>query len=418
MEKLKFLTKKQIETIQKKYQLPVYVYSEKILRKKARACLHFPNAYWLTVRYAMKANSNLNILKIFDQEGLHIDASSSFEAHRAIQAARIRASKIQLTTQEFRYDLWALIKLWIQYNATSLYQLEEYGKKYPNSCVSIRINPGTWSGFNKRNSTGWISSSFGIWHGYIDKIKKIVKRYNLTIDKLHIHIGSWSDPKVWERIAQHSLSLVEEFKDVKILNLGWWFKVARMQNEKATNLQELGRKAKKTFENFFKKTGRKLHLEIEPWSYLVANAGAMVGRIEDIVDTGNGWYQFIKSDIGMPDILRPTMYGAQHPIIILGKWKKSQKYVVVWPCCESWDILTPSVGNSEEICPRLLHKAQIGDIMVVEWTGAYCASMSARNYNSYPMITELLVRENGTIIPIRKAEKINDMWKHEISQIK
>ena len=105
METLRFLTKAQVETIKNNYTLPVYVYSEAVLRQKARECLNFPNAYGLTVRYAMKANSNLNILKIFAQEGIHIDASSSFEVQRAIQAAHIDPKKIQLTTQEFRYDL-------------------------------------------------------------------------------------------------------------------------------------------------------------------------------------------------------------------------------------------------------------------------------------------------------------------------
>lgn len=417
METLRFLTKQQIEKIKKDYQLPVYVYSEKLLRKKARDCLNFPHAFWLTVRYAMKANSNLNILKIFDQEWLHIDASSSFEAQRAMKAAGISPKKIQLTTQEFRYDLWALIKLGVHYNATSLYQLEEYGKRYPGSHLSVRINPGTGSWSSKRTSTGGMASSFWIRHGYIGKILTIAKRYNLIIDKLHVHIGSGSDPKVRERIAQHSLSFVEKFKDVKVLNLGGGYKVARMQDEKATDLQKVGKKVKEAFQKFYKKTGRKLHLEIEPGSYLVANVGAIVGLIEDIVDTGIWWYQFIKSDIWMPDILRPTIYWSQHPIVILGKETKKQKYVVVWPCCESGDILTPAPGNSEEICPRDLHKATIGDTMVVEWAGAYCSSMSASNYNSYPIIAEILIRENGTIVPIRKAEKISDMRRNEIDQI-
>ncbi|MEI7562632.1 MAG: hypothetical protein WCJ39_02735 [bacterium] len=145
MEKLRFLTPEHIQTIQERYPLPVYVYSEEVLRQKARECLDFPNAYGLTVRYAMKANSNLNILKIFDQEGLYIDASSSFEAHRAMEAAGISPQKIQLTTQEFRYDLAKLIQLGISYNATSLYQLQEYGKHHPGTEVSIRINPGAGS---------------------------------------------------------------------------------------------------------------------------------------------------------------------------------------------------------------------------------------------------------------------------------
>jgi len=417
MEKLQFLTREQIKRIQNEHQLPVYVYSEKILRQKARECLAFPNAFGLTVRYAMKANPNLNILKIFAQEWLYIDASSSFEAHRAIQAAGVQPNKIQLTTQEFRYDLSPLMALWVHYNATSLYQLEEYGKRYPGSRLSIRINPGTGSWWTKRTSTGGVTASFGIRHWYIADVQTIAKTYNLTIDKIHIHIGSWSDPKKWEATAQHILSLVEQFPEVTILNLGWWFKVARMQSEIATNLQEVGETVKKSFQNFYEKTGRKLHLEIEPGTYVVANAGAIVGAIEDIVDTWEEGNMFIKSDIGMPDILRPTIYGSQHPIIIVNDETETQEYVVVWPCCESGDILTPSPGNPEEICPRVLQKAHIGDPMVVEWAGAYCASMSARNYNSYPAIAELLVKEDGDIVVIKKHEELPEVWRNEIDEI-
>ncbi len=417
METLKFLTREQIDTIKQNYVLPVYVYSEKILKEKARDCLNFPHAFGLTVRYAMKANSNVNILKLFDKMWIHIDASSSFEVYRAMENANIDPKKIQLTTQEIRYELWPLMKLGIHYNATSIYQLEEYGKKYPNTNLSIRINPGKWSWWTKRTSTWWVTSSFWIRYEYVDQVHEIVKKYSLVIEKIHIHIGSGSDPKVWKEIAQQSLSFVEQFPDVTTVNLGGGFKVARMQDEKATDLQDIGAEVKTAFQQFFEKTGRKLHLEIEPGSYLVANAGAIVGCIEDIVDTGNQWNHFIKADIGMPDILRPTLYGAQHPIIVVNDQTATQEYVVVGPCCESWDILTPAPGNSEEICPRLLNKAEIADILVVEWTGAYCASMSARNYNSYPVIAEILVREDWSLVTIRNAEQLSDIWKNEISVI-
>lgn len=171
---------------------------------------------------------------------------------------------------------------------------------------------------------------------------------------------------MWKKIAQESLSFVEQFPDVTILNLGGGFKVARMQDEKATNLQEVGEPVRQAIQEFYQRTGRKLHLEIEPGTYLVANAGAILGAIEDIVDTGPDGYTFIKSDIGMPDILRPMMYGSQHPIVVINDETATQEYVVVGPCCESGDILTPSPGNPEEIKPRLLHKAHIGDAIVVE----------------------------------------------------
>lgn len=416
METLQFLTRKQIETIKDTYPLPVYVYSEALLRQKAQECVAFPNAFGVTVRYAMKANSNLNILKIFDQEGLYIDASSSFEAQRAMQTANIPPHKIQLTTQETRYDLVSLMAKGIKYNATSLHQLQEYARRCPWTSLSIRINPwvGSWS--IKRTSTGGQAASFGIWHEYLADVQEIAKESNLKIDKIHLHIWSWSDPEIRKKTAKDILAIVQNFPDVTVLNLGWWFKVARMQDEKATNLQEIGNAIKQVIEDFYKETDRKLHIEIEPGTYLVANAGAIIGTIEDIVNTWPKGYTFIKSDIGMPDILRPMMYGSQHPIIIVNDETETREYIVVWPCCESWDILTPSPNNPEKIQPRVLQKANIGDPMVVEWTGAYCASMSARNYNSYPAIAELLIKENGEIVIIKRHEELDEIWRNEIQQ--
>ena len=418
LEKMQFLKKDDISEIKKEYldknSGPVYVYSEKILNQRAEECLDFPNAFWLTVRYAMKANPIAAILKLFDQKWIHIDASSSFEVQRAINTANIAPNKIQLTTQEHRYDLANLINLWIQYNATSLHQLQEYAKKFPNTSLSIRINPGVWSGFTKKTSTGWITSSFGIWNGYMQDIKRISKQNNLTINKIHIHIWSGSDPKVWEQVAVNGLKIVEEFPDVTTLNLWWGFKVARMDYEKATNLQDVWKSVKNAFEEFYQNTGRKIHLEIEPWSYLVANAWSIVWTIEDIVDTWPDGYTFIKSDIGMPDILRPWLYGSQHPIIVATDQTETKEYVVVWPCCESGDVLTVNPDHSEEILPRQLNKAQIWDHIVLEWTWAYCSSMSAKNYNSYPSGAEVMIKEDSTIQSIKDAQKIDSMRKDEI----
>ncbi len=421
LEEMKFLNKDEISEIQKEYLEknpgPVYVYSEKILNQKAEECLNFPNAFWLTVRYAMKTNPIAAILQLFDQKWIHIDASSSFEVQRAIKTANISPSKIQLTTQEHRYNLAKLMNLWIQYNATSLHQLKEYAKKFPNTSLSVRINPGVWSWFTKKTSTGWITSSFGIWHGYIQDVKKIAQESNLNIDKIHIHIWSGSDPKVWENVALIWLQIVEQFPDVHTLNLWGWFKVARMNYEKATNLQETWESIKKEFEKFYDKTGRKIHLEIEPWSYLVANAWAIVWTVEDIVDTWDKGHTFIKSDIGMPDILRPWLYGSQHPIIIVTDNPNTKKYVVVWPCCESGDVLTVNPDNPNEILPRKLNEAQIWDTLVLEWAWAYCSSLSAKNYNSYPSGAEIMLKEDGKLETIKKAEKMKNMRQNEVLMV-
>jgi diaminopimelate decarboxylase len=143
--------------------------------------------------------------------------------------------------------------------------------------------------------------------------------------------------------------------------------------------------------NFTEKTNRKLNLEIEPGTWLVANSGTLLSTIVDIVDTGQDGYKFIKLDTGMNDILRPSLYGAQHPITVLNDTSTQEEYVIVGHNCESGDILTPETGDPERIRPRLLNKASIGDIVAIGGSGAYCASMRAIGYNDFPSANEILV---------------------------
>jgi diaminopimelate decarboxylase len=111
------------------------------------------------------------------------------------------------------------------------------------------------------------------------------------------------------------------------------------------------------------------------------------------------------------------MYGVQQPIVVINDSKKTQEYVVVGHCCESWDILTTKLYDQETIEPILLPKVSIWDTVVIEWTGAYNASMSMKNYNSYPEAGELLIRENWDIVEIRKRQNLEDIWKNEVEVI-
>lgn len=133
------------------HELPLFLTSESHLRQQAREALAFPHAFGLTVRYAMKTNPNRNILRIFDDMGIAIDASSEYEARRAM-AAGIAPDRIQLTAQEYPRDILSLVRAGIRYNATSLGQLERYGEAFPGTEVGIRVNPGIGSGSTARTN--------------------------------------------------------------------------------------------------------------------------------------------------------------------------------------------------------------------------------------------------------------------------
>ena len=412
-----FLDILKAKAIADNFGTPVYVYDEKRLKQSAEAVLNFPNAYGLTARYAMKASPNKAILKLFHELGLHIDASSGHEVHRAIHAG-IEPEKISLSAQEIPDDLEDLLSLGIRFNACSLKQLRVFGQLKPNSSVGVRFNPGSGSGGNNRTNVGGVSSSFGIWHSYAPEVQSIADQYNLSIERIHTHIGSGSDPQVWLKVALMNFQLVEQFEAVKVLNLGGGYKVGRMPNEVTTDLQIIGEPVKQAFKEFAQRTGREIHLEIEPGTFLVANAGALLAEVHDIVSTGSEGYQFIKLNTGMTELLRPSIYGSQHPIAIFNQQEsgkdEAQSYVVVGHCCESGDILTPAEGDPELLATRTFNGVEIGDLVVIGGTGAYASAMTPKHYNSYPEAAEVLVQSDDTLRLIRKRQDRSAIWENEL----
>jgi len=417
MEALKFLSRTSIERIVAAARTPTYVYDERSLRRQAAAALAFPHAFGLTVRYAMKACPSAAILRLFHSLGLHVDASSGHEARRAMLAG-IEPSRISLSTQELPEDFAELVRLGVVINACSLRQLDRYGTVFPGAKVGLRLNPGLGSGGTTKTNVGGPASSFGIWHEHLDEADAIVAKHRLTVERIHTHIGSGSDPEVWLRAASLSMGFVERYATVTTFDLGGGFKVARMAHEKGTDLQIVGAPVKRLFEDFAARTGRRIHLEIEPGTFLMANCGAIVTTIQDMTDTGPSGYRFLKLDTGMTELCRPSLYGAQHPMIVIprdaARPSSRAEYVAVGHCCESGDMLTPKAGDPEALEPRAMGDAQIGDWLVIEGAGAYSAAMSTTNYNSFPQAPEVLLREDGSPVVIRRRQALEQIVQNEV----
>ena len=416
LETLRFMDEDRVRRIAREIGTPVFVYDRTGLEKAASAALSFPNAFGLTARYAMKANPNAAILRIFDQAGLHIDASSGYEAERALRTG-IAAEKIMLTGQEMPANLEELANKGVLFNATSLRQLEAFGEAFAGGELSVRINPGLGSGGTNRTNVGGPASSFGVWHEALDEVFALVAKYELRVTKLHTHIGSGSDPAVWQKVALMSLEHVERFADVQTLNLGGGYKVGRMQDEESTDLQVVGEPVREAIEQFAARTGRKIKMEIEPGTFLVANAGALIATVQDTAATGEQGYEFLKLDAGMTEVMRPAMYGAQHPVVVVpaeaGAERETRRYIVAGHCCESGDILTPAPNDPEGLQPRCLREGRAGDFVVIEGTGAYCSGMCARNYNSFPIAAEVLLQGDRVDL-IRQRQNMAQMIENEV----
>jgi len=246
-----------------------------------------------------------------------------------------------------------------------------------------------------------------------------VAKYNLKVERIHTHIGSGSDPAVWQKVSGMSLDLCEKFPDVVSLNLGGGYKVGRMEGEKSTDLSVIGEPVKVAFQEFAKRTGRELKLEIEPGTFLLANSCSVVSTAQDIVETGTSeGHTFIKLDCGMTEVLRPSLYGAQHPLINVTSQgelpTKTKKYVVVGHCCESGDLMTPAPDEPETISERELGEISIGDLVVIEGSGAYCAGMSSKNYNTFPEAPEVMKTDAGEFKLIRKRQTVDQILANEV----
>jgi diaminopimelate decarboxylase len=409
-----FVTAETAAAVRERFGTPCYVYDRRLLEDAARRALAFlPAGSGLTVRYAMKANPSHGVLSVFRGLGLHIDASSDHEVERALRAG-FAPDTIQLTSQFPSRRLAEHVARGVRFNACSLHQLEEFGRTAPGGELSVRINPGLGSGSTKRTNTGGPSSSFGIWHEYLGLVQAIAERHGLTIRRLHTHIGSGTDPEVWKRVTRMTLDLAAALPDVAVVNLGGGFKVARMPDEVSTDLADVGAHVHRELSGFQERHRRALHLEIEPGTYLVANAGAIVATCIDVVDTGRAGYRFAKLDTGMPEVMRPSLYGAQHPIEVLATGRAAADVVFVGPCCESGDILTPVAGDSEALAPRRVPAPEIGDLVVVGGAGAYCAGMAAINYNSFPQAPEVMREADGSLRPLRRRQRLEQVWENEI----
>lgn len=420
-----FLNEAQIEVIRERFGTPVYVYDQRRLEAAADRVLAFPVPGRLVARFAMKALPTAAVLRIFDERGLHIDASSGFEAERALRAG-IAPERIQITAQELPKDLKGLVQRGVLFNACSLHQLRRFGELFPGGDVSVRINPGRGSGHNNRTNVGGPGSSFGIWHEKLDEVLALAREFDLRLTGMHTHIGSGGDPELWKHCASLTLGIAERLPKLERLSLGGGFKVARMPEEVDADLEAIGLALRPTLEAFLAGRPDDFQLEIEPGTFLVANAGLILAEIIDLGETGDEGYRFLKVDTGMTELLRPALYGAQHPLRVVphgaGAGAEASgrstprgevEYVVAGHCCESGDILTPAPGDPEALAPRPMTRAEIGDTLVIGGAGAYASALAGKNYNSFPEASEVLIDRDGEPRLIRRRQTLEQMLQNE-----
>ena len=372
-------------TLVGKIKTPFYVYdSEKITSQYQTLLKELGRK--IQIRFAIKANSNLSILRLIHEQGGGVEVVSGGELLRVLKAKipanRIVFSGIGKTEEEIRFAINTSIE---QLSVESLEELkkvkeiaQELQKEIP---ICLRINPNIEANTHAKITTGTSENKFGIPLSQIEEASKLITESTyLTYLGLSVHIGSQIQSvapyqqmfRVIKEIAAHLKTKGYSFKR---LDLGGGFSVPYSADELPFDLESYANALKEELGNL------DYELVIEPGRYLVAEAGFLLTKILYIKRTPSRTFVII--DAGMNDMMRPALYDAKHSIIPCKMdTAETELMDIVGPVCESSDCFAKQVSLPKNLQP--------GNILAITHTGAYGASLSS-TYNSRALIPELLV---------------------------
>lgn len=382
---------------------PIYVYdAEKISSQYKRLSNAFGSVPSLKINYAMKALSNISILKLMKKLGAGLDTVSIQEVKLGLKAG-FTPEQIIFTPNGVSMDeIEEASLLGVQLNIDNLSFLEQFGSKHPHIPVCIRINPHVMAGGNSNISVGHIDSKFGISIHQIPHILRIVENTKMQINGIHMHTGSdILDIDVFLYAAEILFDTAKHFKELQFIDFGSGFKVPYKEGDIQTNIEELGERLSSRFLEFCKEYGRNLTLAFEPGKFLVSEAGYFLVKVNVIKQTTSTVFAGI--DSGFNHLIRPMFYGATHSIENISNPEGRKRfYSVVGYICE-----TDTFASNRQIS-----EITEGDILCFHNAGAYCYTM-ASNYNSRLRPAEVLWI-NGEAKLIRKAETFEDLLHNQI----
>ncbi|MCL1667682.1 diaminopimelate decarboxylase [Elizabethkingia ursingii] len=396
------MTNQELLKIAGEYGTPVYVYeTDKIREQYEKLTKSFDDK--TRFFYAAKALTNINILKYIQKLGANIDCVSINEVNLGIKAG-FTPEKILFTPNCVDItEIEEAMKLGVHINIDNISILEQFGNKYSNTYpVFIRINPHIFAGGNYKISTGHIDSKFGISIHQLRHIQRIVKTTGLNVEGLHMHTGSEiKDIDVFIQGLEIMFEMVEDFPNLKYIDMGSGFKVPYQEGELETDVKTLGKKVLKAVNNFKKETGKDFELWFEPGKYLVSESGHFLVRTNVIKQTTATVFVGVNS--GFNHLIRPMFYDSYHKIENLSNPTGPERiYTVVGNICETdtfaWD--------------RKINEVREGDILVFRNAGAYGFEMSS-NFNSRLKPAEVMVMD-GNVHLIRKRDVFEDLLKNQI----
>lgn len=391
-----------LEHAQQCYQTfssPTFLTEEKNLKHRIKQLkTAFPSS--TKFFYAIKANYNPYIISLLKKEGVDgIDTVSPYEIKLAKKLG-FESSRIVFTgCASDKQELQAVKNEDVLLNLGSLSELSSYVELFPNSDISLRINPGFGDGENDKVITAGDNAKFGIAQQDLSRAFQLCQQNNVTVIGLHMHLGSGlykSD--VFEKALNYMFTLAQTLPNLKFVDLGGGFGVRHQLQQKQIDLDGF---AKVLEQQLTKHQLYHLEIRFEPGKFLVAESTALICKVNVVKHLPH--QQCLILDSGFNHLLRPSFYQSYHEIINLSRPQedcistKIEGYL-----CESGDIFHPNLS---------FPKSKAGDYLAILSSGAYGSSMSSL-YNFRPYAAEAMLTENNEIFTCRQPLSFETVWEN------
>ncbi len=395
-----------VNTVAEEVGTPVFIYSANAMLD----CFSEVEKAWASlphmICYAVKANSNIAILRLLAQHGAGMEVVSQGELFRCLRAGvaprKIVFTGVGKTAAEMEYALQEGIFLFIVESLPELFRLNKVaGKLKKTAQFAIRVNPNVDPATHPHITTGEADSKFGVDPASaLDAYRESKNLPHVSAVGMHMHIGSQilsSDAYV--AAIGKMLPLVQQINDLgielKYFDVGGGMGIVYEEGERPLSAQELAGEIIPLVKEL------NVTIILEPGRFIVGEAGALVTSVQYLKETP--LKKFVVVDAGMNDLIRPALYGAYHRI--LSTQNRAPDLIeadVVGPVCESADSFAKN---------RRLPAVKPGDCLAILTAGAYASSMSSE-YNSRPKCSEVLVSGEEFFI-IRERAKLGQLIESE-----
>ena len=395
-----FVEKISSKSLANKFGTPLYCYSYEKLKKNIKNFISNFSKLSPLICFAIKSNSNLNIIREIKKLGLGADVVSKGELMQAIKAGinpnKIVFSGVGKTYSEIKYAIDKKILLINSESKSEVIEIEKIAKfKKKIVDIGIRLNPNTDAKTLNKISTGKKGDKFGVSEiTLIELVSYIKKSKYINLRCLSVHIGSQIfENKPYEKMLKVIDRVISKvnFK-FDFIDLGGGIGISYKNDRKKFNYSNY----RKSIIKYLGKYNSKIIFE--PGRSIIGNAGILISKI--IYIKKNQSKNFIILDAGMNDLMRPALYGAKHRIIPISKTNKFSNltYEFVGPICESTDKFL-SVNKFQKLKEK--------DLIIICDVGAYGYSLSS-NYNLRSKPAEILIK-GSKIIVARKRQKLKDI---------